>query len=73
MVERARAFLDRWIEERQAAGERPEGSDGVRAFAERCVRDAALDGIPEDELAAAADGDLPGHLLTALGFSGVDE
>jgi hypothetical protein len=69
----AKEFLDDWVERMTRAGEKPEGSDGVRRFAERCMRDAAQAGIGEADLAAAAGGDLPGHLIDALGIAGSDE
>jgi hypothetical protein len=69
----AKQFLDGWVERMTGAGEKPEGSDGVRRFAERCVRDAAQAGIAEADLTAAAGGDLPGYLIDALGIAGSDE
>lgn len=69
----AKEFLDGWVERMRDAGEKPEGSDGVRRFAERCKEEAAQAGIADADLTAAADGDLPGHLIEALGIAGSDE
>jgi len=69
----AKEFLDRWVEDMKRSGEKPEGSDGVRRFAERCTRDAAQAGIGEGDLTAAAGGDLAGYLITTLGHAGADE
>lgn len=69
----AKHFLDRWVEGVGRAGQKPEGSDGVRRLAERCTREAAEAGIGEAALTAAAGGDLAGHLISALGVAGADE
>ena len=69
----AKDFLDRWVAGEAGGSHKPEGSDGVRRFAERCTRDAAQAGVGEADLTAAAGGDLPGYLINALGIGGSDE
>lgn len=73
MSARAKEFLDRWVEGMVRTGAKPEGSDGVRSFAQRCADQAARDGISEADLTAAVGGDLPGYLISALGVGGADE
>ena len=69
----AKEFLEGWVTGEARASHKPEGSDGVRRFAERCTHDAAQAGVGEAELNAAAGGDLPGYLISALGIGGSDE
>jgi hypothetical protein len=72
MSERALAFVDEWISEHvtPADGAAAGGNGGrAKALANRCLADAAVEGIPASEIADAID-DLPAFIGGAIEEAG---
>jgi hypothetical protein len=67
MSNRAAKFLDRWETEHVKRVERSDQAEEARRLAFLCRADAAEAGISEQDLDAAADGDLIGNMAHALG------
>ena len=73
MSARAKEFLDEWVEGVAATGKAPSNDVEAHSFKENLIDDASGDGISPEELEAAANGDLLGHLQRVLGRDDDDE
>lgn len=64
MSDRAKAFLDEWVQSYVLA--EPRSEDEAQETVDECIEDAAEDGITKQELQDAADGNLLAYIRRAI-------